>query len=176
MKKLTALILSAAMFISGTALAVVTNLPPDADGHWAQPAIEWAIEERLICGKNSHEWAPDDTLTRAELATILHRQTLDVEQRPQCSGFKITPEGNYYHKEFDQFYFLGIREHQGEAKHWYESKVRCEAPWEIEVEGRVRMLTYSDGPSLEVGQVVRLRIKDSSIAFPEPTIIKCEVR
>ena len=40
---------------------------------WALEAMEWACGEELITGKNGGRLAPQDTATRAEVATLLMR-------------------------------------------------------------------------------------------------------
>ena len=50
------------------------ELPEDAKGHWAEEAIEWAIEEELMKGYPDGSFQPDKPLTRAEYATIEYRK------------------------------------------------------------------------------------------------------
>lgn len=50
------------------------ELPEDAKGHWAEEAIEWAIEEELMKGYPDGSFQPDKALTRAEYATIEYRK------------------------------------------------------------------------------------------------------
>ena len=47
----------------------------DADkvSSWALSAMKWAVANKLINGKTADTLAPQDTLTRAEMATILKR-------------------------------------------------------------------------------------------------------
>lgn len=50
------------------------ELPEDAKGHWAEEAIEWAIDEELMKGYPDGSFQPDKPLTRAEYATIEYRK------------------------------------------------------------------------------------------------------
>ena len=45
----------------------------DYENHWAEQSIRWAMEEGLIRGYPDGSFRPDQPVTRAELATILHR-------------------------------------------------------------------------------------------------------
>ncbi len=45
----------------------------DYENHWAEQHIRWAMEEGLIRGYPDGSFRPDQPVTRAELATILHR-------------------------------------------------------------------------------------------------------
>ncbi len=45
----------------------------DIEGHWAQTEIMWAIENGLMNGVSDNSFAPDESLTRAQLAVVLKR-------------------------------------------------------------------------------------------------------
>ena len=45
----------------------------DYEGHWAEQSIRWAIENGLMEGYPDGSFRPDQPVTRAELAVILHR-------------------------------------------------------------------------------------------------------
>ena len=51
------------------------NDEPETDwtGHWAAEHIRRAIDRGLMTGYEDGSWRPDQPVTRAELATILHR-------------------------------------------------------------------------------------------------------
>ena len=51
------------------------ELPDDVKGHWAEEAIEWAIENELMKGYPDGTFCPDKPLTRAEYATIEYRKS-----------------------------------------------------------------------------------------------------
>ena len=42
-------------------------------GHWANGAVAWAEQNKIISGKSAGRFAPDDKITREELCTILVR-------------------------------------------------------------------------------------------------------
>lgn len=45
----------------------------DFEGHWAEQHIRWAMEAGIMQGYPDGSFRPDQAVTRAELATILHR-------------------------------------------------------------------------------------------------------
>ena len=45
----------------------------DIEGHWAQSAIERWSESGILKGYENGSFGPDDTITRAQLATVLYR-------------------------------------------------------------------------------------------------------
>lgn len=50
------------------------ELPEDVRNHWAEEAIEWAIEEGLMKGYPDGSFQPDKPMTRAEFATVEYRK------------------------------------------------------------------------------------------------------
>ena len=52
------------------------QIPADVKGHWAETAIEWAMDEGLMNGYPDGTFQPDKPLTRAEFATIEYRKYL----------------------------------------------------------------------------------------------------
>lgn len=52
------------------------KIPSDVKGHWAESAIEWAMDEGLMNGYPDGTFQPDKPLTRAEYATIEYRKYL----------------------------------------------------------------------------------------------------
>ncbi len=57
------------------------ELPVDVQGHWAEEAIEWAIDEGLMKGYPDGAFCPDKPLTRAEYATIEYRKYLASQNK-----------------------------------------------------------------------------------------------
>ncbi|MCZ0937839.1 MAG: S-layer homology domain-containing protein [Caldilineaceae bacterium] len=55
--------------------AQFTDVP---EGHWADEAIGWAVENGITSGISDTEFGPDDTLTRARMVTFLHRYHQNV--------------------------------------------------------------------------------------------------
>lgn len=52
------------------------KIPSDVKGHWAESAIEWAMDDGLMNGYPDGTFQPDKPLTRAEYATIEYRKYL----------------------------------------------------------------------------------------------------
>lgn len=44
-----------------------------ADDAWYADAVMWAVTENLIFGESNKTFLPDDTITREQLAAVLHR-------------------------------------------------------------------------------------------------------
>lgn len=60
---------------SGDDLAPYTDDGPfrDSNNHWAKANINWAFEAGVVNGKTENSFAPDDNITREELAAMLVR-------------------------------------------------------------------------------------------------------
>ena len=58
-----------------TDLLIVDNAKEfeDTDGHWAEDAIDYASAHELFAGTTEDTFAPDNTMTRAMLVTVLAR-------------------------------------------------------------------------------------------------------
>ena len=99
MKKLTAILLTAALIFSlcGTALAEgeatgFTDVSADA---WYAEAVAWCRDNEIMNGTSDTTFEPDMILNRAMLATILHR----AEKEPPVTGtadFTDTEPGAWY--------------------------------------------------------------------------------
>ena len=68
-------------------------------GDYANPYIAWAAENKIVYGVGDNRFAPDKTLDRAEMATILYRysNTLNIklkeaEQVPKYTDFNTIPK------------------------------------------------------------------------------------
>ena len=44
-----------------------------ADGQWYAPYVNWAAENGIVNGYDNETFAPDDAITREQMATILYR-------------------------------------------------------------------------------------------------------
>ncbi len=73
----------------------------DADGHWAYPALDAAVETGVLTGMNSDTLAPDGAITAAQAVTILDR-VLGLEV-PQAQ-----PGENWYQPAVQAAAELGI--------------------------------------------------------------------
>ncbi|MBR6808303.1 MAG: S-layer homology domain-containing protein [Clostridia bacterium] len=51
----------------------------DSVSEWATDAMSWAVAEGLISGKPGKLLAPQDTITRAEVATVIYRYNNEVK-------------------------------------------------------------------------------------------------
>ena len=67
----------------------------DMNGHWAYDAFSYAYKNSLMNGVNASRFAPDSTLNRAMMVTMLYRMT----GSPAVSGnsvFSDVPSGKWY--------------------------------------------------------------------------------
>lgn len=67
----------------------------DMNGHWAYDAVSYAYKNSLMNGVNASRFAPDSTLNRAMMVTMLYRMT----GSPVVSGnsvFSDVPSGKWY--------------------------------------------------------------------------------
>ncbi|WP_158095359.1 S-layer homology domain-containing protein [Collinsella sp. An2] len=57
-------------------------------GAWYHDAVDWAVENGVMTGYDdgSHRFGPDDTLTRAQLASVLYKQA----GCPEVDGSKVS--------------------------------------------------------------------------------------
>ena len=67
-------------------------------GDFTAPYIAWAAENKIVLGVGDNRFAPNKTLDRAEMATILYRYTntlkiqlKETEQVPQYTDFDTIP-------------------------------------------------------------------------------------
>ncbi|MEG2197624.1 MAG: polysaccharide lyase family 8 super-sandwich domain-containing protein, partial [Cellulosilyticaceae bacterium] len=67
----------------------------DITSHWANESIVKVVERGLMKGKTNESFAPNDTLTRAEIAVILERM-LDTKNIKQTSAFKDIKGNEWY--------------------------------------------------------------------------------
>ncbi len=65
--------------------------------HWAKEAIEYVVKEGLMKGVSEKEFAPDLSLTRGMLVTVLYRLAKEPEAKDLVS-FKDVADGTYYEK------------------------------------------------------------------------------
>lgn len=84
-----------AVFLSAEADVLVAF--GDLKGHWAMDSIRWAVEQGLMKGTSATTFSPDDTTTRATVATLLYR----MAGEPETSGvnqFTDVPQSAWYAK------------------------------------------------------------------------------
>ena len=89
MKKLLAfLVLVAVVGAGAVAGAQVSQRFSDVpEGHYAEVPIAWAVDNEITKGTSETTFSPDDTLTRAQMVTFLHR----------------------YHKAYSQCFDLAVK-------------------------------------------------------------------
>ena len=56
-----------------TAFAADLSVFTDVSGHWAYDALEWAVDNGVLEGMTEDEMAPNDHLTRAQMAAMTSR-------------------------------------------------------------------------------------------------------
>lgn len=97
-KKLTALFLSAAMCASMIPSAALAADMPYTDvkaGDWFYSQVEYVTENKIMTGTSPTTFAPEESLTRAMVATVLYR----IEGEPKVTYndvFKDVPNGEWY--------------------------------------------------------------------------------
>lgn len=84
-------------YVTGsTELELETRLPTfsDTQSHWARDAISFTTARELFNGFSDATFAPDATMTRSMLVTVLHR----LEDTPAAAdaGFADVPAGQWY--------------------------------------------------------------------------------
>ena len=71
--------------------AGVANFADVADGQWFSEAIAWAAANGVVNGYSETKFAPNDEITREQLAAILYRYAqfkgLNVSAKGDLSGF-----------------------------------------------------------------------------------------
>lgn len=95
-KKIVALLLSAVLLIAVSPLAVMaqySDMP--AESHWSYKALSTASELGLLQGSNG-KIAPNDQLTRAQMATILVRAFSATEKAVSFNFSDVAPNAWFY--------------------------------------------------------------------------------
>ncbi|MEG0501924.1 MAG: S-layer homology domain-containing protein, partial [Cellulosilyticaceae bacterium] len=79
----------------------------DITSHWANESIVKVVERGLMKGKTNESFAPNDTLTRAEIAVILERM-LDTKNIKQTSTFKDIKGNEWYAEAVLKMNVIGL--------------------------------------------------------------------
>lgn len=58
-------------------------------------AVQWAVEEGVTSGTSENMFSPDDTVTRAQAVTFLHRAA-GLPEVPGSAGFTDVPAGSWF--------------------------------------------------------------------------------
>ena len=97
--KIISFILSAVMLVSTLAVGIPVSAElsfNDTDGHWGKAAIEYVVENGLMNGVgNGESFAPDMSLTRGMVVTVLYRDNGSPKQKYQAT-FSDVVDGQYY--------------------------------------------------------------------------------
>ncbi|MBQ6789178.1 MAG: S-layer homology domain-containing protein [Clostridia bacterium] len=97
--RIISFILTAVMLLSMTAAVLPVNAAlsfNDTDGHWGKAAIEYVVEKGLMNGVgNGESFAPDMSLTRGMVVTVLYRDNGSPKQK-YTATFSDVAEGQYY--------------------------------------------------------------------------------
>ncbi|MEM7141578.1 MAG: S-layer homology domain-containing protein [Actinomycetota bacterium] len=76
-------------------------------GAYYADAVSWLLETGITTGVGGNRFAPDDLVTRAQMATFLWRLEGSPPGAP-ASGFNDVPPGQYYSDAVDWLLFRGI--------------------------------------------------------------------
>ena len=80
--------------VYGDACGSVTFTDMPAPDHWAHAGIDFAVANKLFNGMSATTFAPDKTMTRAMLVTVLWRSAGEPEAK--SADFKDVPDGKWY--------------------------------------------------------------------------------
>ena len=67
----------------------------DLADNWSRAGICWAVENSIMNGMSKTEFQPSGTTTRAQLATVLYRQS-GAAKPDKSAGFKDVKSGDWY--------------------------------------------------------------------------------
>lgn len=67
----------------------------DLKNDWSRAGICWTVENGIMNGMDKQSFQPDGTTTRAQLATVLYRQS-GADKNVKSAGFKDVVAGSWY--------------------------------------------------------------------------------
>ena len=77
--------------LEGAPTADAAGFDDVADGAWYADAVNWAASEDIVAGMSADTFAPNDPITREQLAAILYNYAaykgMDVSKRADLSGY-----------------------------------------------------------------------------------------
>lgn len=79
----------------------------DITNHWAKDYIENMASRALLYGKSSTAFCPDDMMTRAEMATLVHRLLALLEKQSDFSFYDVL-EGAWYENSVSSVASYGL--------------------------------------------------------------------
>lgn len=124
MKRIIAVLLAAVLLISVFPIAFAQEqASTDAEliaqyhipDNWARPALLFAVRNGLLGGKGAEGLAPEDTATRAEIATILMR-IIQTETEADLSGFRDMRKDEWFYVPMSRAVAVGILNGSGNAQ------------------------------------------------------------
>lgn len=99
---LTALLLTSPL----AAQAVKITDYSDIGNHWAVSALTWAVDNNVLVGKSGNRMAPNDYLTRAQLAAMIDR-LFGTYKSADLSQYVDTIPGSWYYDSVAQAVNMG---------------------------------------------------------------------
>lgn len=107
-RRLLALVLSGALLVSSTPLALAADPTTykDMPDDWSRPALEEAVENGLLQG-NGRYLDPAGVLSRAQMATILVR-AFGATQSADLSAYSDVEEQAWYYEDFSRAVAMGL--------------------------------------------------------------------
>ena len=79
------------------------NFADVKDGEWYKDAVSWAAENKIVSGVSENEFAPDDNITREQIAVILYRYAIlknyDTKKAAELSGYADFNEVSSWSKD-----------------------------------------------------------------------------
>jgi len=104
-KSIISIIVALTMLIPGSLPVFADNLYgfKDFPTGWSEAAMSHAVGNGLIYGKSSDRIAPEDNLTRAEMATIVNR-AFGATVEKDISAFSDVSESAWYYKDIAKAY------------------------------------------------------------------------
>ena len=82
--------------LTATAFAADLSVFTDVSGHWAYDALEWAVDNGVLEGMTEDEMAPNDHLTRAQMAAMTSRLYGTYKCAEISQYTDAAPESWYY--------------------------------------------------------------------------------
>lgn len=141
---------------------------PDIEGHWAKPAIERWSESGILKGYSDGRFAPDDSISRAQLSEILYR--VWGCKPNSVRTFTDVPADAWYHDGLTTMAAYGVTITDGDMAHPDDPLTREEAFYMVarafdigaDDDGEIISTKVSDGADISVGYRDRLRAMFSS--------------
>ena len=79
----------------------------DTNNHWAKKHIDLAVKQNLIIGINENEFAPDKTINRAELSSIINKM-INLSSTKDLSEYKDFNKKAWYATDMEKVINAGI--------------------------------------------------------------------